>query len=418
MPEPALPPPSSAPLARRATRGRMTGITQARAAEEPVAPPDWLQAESRPPDRPEPTGEVEDVAASEAAPAALSAEERRAWVAERTKELWQERRRAEAEPAPPHSRDASEREQLSERERLAAPRWLGQLARGALLLGLGAGLGFGVARWNGASPAPTADPVAGAPMIAAAPATSLDPSSPAAAEMEREMDLAYAATKAKRYAEARGRFAALRLRFPGHATFAVEEARCLYYLGDHSAAQRILSENIAAGRALAESHFLMGLVQLAGKNYELAQDSFRRSALADPSRPETQFLWAEGLRREGRGAEAAHRYQIAWERNQFETNEVTYRLKLWLAQITGGGMPEESTRQLDAALAAKPPAGEALVADAARALQASDFARAARRLEEARRTMEPLVFQIALRDPAFTQEAWRTEIAPFYERRP
>ncbi len=406
MPEPETPPPS-APLARRAARGRMTGITQARVTEEPVAPPDWLQAESRPPEEPAPAGEAGNAMGQEAAPAALSAEERRAWVQERTNELWSERRNTAAEPAQARPGDASER------ERLAAPRWLARLARATLLLGIGAALGFGVARWNGIVPASVADPAAGA----SAAAAFLDPSSPAAAEMEGEMDLAYAAAKAKRYAEARGRFAALRVRFPGHATFAVEEARCFYYLANHSAAQRVLAENLAAGRAPAESHFLMGLVQLAGKNYELAQESFRRSALADPSRPETQFLWAEALRREGRAAEAAHRYQVAWERNQFETNEVAYRLKLWLAQITGGGMPEEAIRQLDAALAARTPGGDALVADAARALQASDFARAARRLEEARRTMEPLVFQIALRDPAFMQEAWRSEIAPFYERR-
>lgn len=415
MPESENPFPPVPPM-RRAARGRMTGITQARAVEEPVAPPtlpDWLQEESRPTEGPMPAqaSDAND-GVEEAIPTALSAEERRAWVEARTRRLWSERRDAAEESS--HLRPSAP----AKRESLAAPRWLAQAALAALLLGIGAGAGFGLARWNGAARSSAAPPVAGKTTVAATSVAALDPGSAAAAELEREMDLAYAATKAKRYAEARGRFAALRLRFPDHATFAVEEARCFYYLADHAAAQRILSENIAGGRALAESHFLMGLVQLAGKNYVLAQDSFRRSALADPSRPETHFLWAEALRREGRGTEAAQRYQIAWERNQFETNEVAYRLKLWLAQITGGGLPEESARQLDAALAAKPPAGEALVADAARALQASEFARAARRLEEARRTMEPLVFQIALRDPAFLQEAWRPEIAPFYERRP
>ena len=417
MPEPeASPPRAAAPLARRPGRARLTGITQSRVAEStepPAAPGDWLRAET-------PTADemasaelaigAEEGIPSESPPANLSLKERREWFAARADVLWRER---EAGLSPPVLADSSGR------GRLAAPRWLVQLARSALLLSVGAAAGFGLSLWRGGGTLarPASNPVAaGIPTIP----TILVPDRPVTetSEIERDTDLAYAAAKAKRHAEARERFASLRERFPGQAIFAVEEARNYYYQANYLAAQRLLSENILAGRAVAESHFLLGLVQLAERNYALAQSSFQRSALADPSRPETHFLWAEGLRREGLGAEAARRYQVAWERNQFETNEVAYRLKLWLAQIAEGLLPEESSRQIDAALAASPPTGDALVADAARAVRSGDFARAARRLGEARRTMEPLVFQIGLRDPTFVQEAWRPEMAPLYERKP
>ncbi len=235
-------------------------------------------------------------------------------------------------------------------------------------------------------------------------------------DLERETGEAFALCKAKKYPEAAARFADLARRFPQTAAFAVEHARCLFYSGNFLGAQQVASANLQEGRAIVDSHFILGLVQLANKSFDSAVTSFRNAAALDISRADIQFMWAEAHRRAGHIHEAVLRYQAAYERNQYETNEVTYQLKWWLAQIADDSLPGATLAQIRSSAASGAPTYQALVADAALVLRSGDRAQAARRLGEAQRLMDPLLFEVALRDPEFAQEAWRPELSSFYSR--
>lgn len=235
-------------------------------------------------------------------------------------------------------------------------------------------------------------------------------------ELERRTAAAFEAMKNRRFAEARELFGTLAERHPEHPELQLEVARAYMYEANFLMAHKSLDPLFRNERTASEAHFILGLVKLSERSYDAAADCFRRSAVADPIRADAHYLWGEAMRRAGRLAGAADRYQIALDRNQYETNELTYRLKVMIARIQEGNLPAERSAELIVALG-KPGSGcEPLVADAARALKEGDPARCAKRLEEASKTMEPLLFRVVLSDPFFAQEAWRTELNPLYKR--
>lgn len=235
-------------------------------------------------------------------------------------------------------------------------------------------------------------------------------------QVEAETSAAFAAMKERRFEDARTRFRALAAQGPRLHPVGLEVARCFLYEGNCLEAQRTLEPYLTDERTAAEAHFLFGLVKLTERDFELAANYFRRAAAAAPTRADAHYMLAEALRRAGKNSGASPHYRAALARNQVETNELTYRLKLWISEVQDGTLSESRRAELAAALQKPDVGSEPLIVEAAVRLKAGDFAGAAQRLGEASKLMEPLLFKVMLFDPLFSQEAWRPELAPFYKR--
>ena len=136
----------------------------------------------------------------------------------------------------------------------------------------------------------------------------------------------------------------------------------------------------------------------------------------DPARPDVFYFWGECLRREGKPQDAADKFREALTRNQYETAEGLYQLKLWLSEIQSDQeKAKETNAKIDADLASGHPSGPALLAAAARELKAGRFKEAGARIGQAQKVIEPAVFHVILQDPTFLEESHRPELAAYYQ---
>ena len=121
-----------------------------------------------------------------------------------------------------------------------------------------------------------------------------------------------------------------------------------------------------------------------------------RRSRSTRARPDFYYFWGECLRDEGKPREAAEKFRSALLRNQYETAEDLYQLKLWLSEIQADQEVTSGTDgKIDAALATTPrPPYSALFADAARKIKANHFDEAAKLFAQAQQLTEPVVFRV------------------------
>ena len=234
-------------------------------------------------------------------------------------------------------------------------------------------------------------------------------------KVQTEVDDAFEATKRGSYDEGRRRFTALHDKHPEWPSMAVETARDSLYQHDAQGAQNILGV-LAANRVTPDADFMMALLHLTNKEFDLAEVAFATAVALDPARPDYYFFWGECLRRDGKPQEAIDKFRSALLRNQYENVEGLYQLKLWLSEIQAD--KEESSgagKEIDAALSQPRPPYEALFAAAGRAIKVNRFADAASFIAKAQEVTEPAVFRVILQDPTFLEESTRPELAEFYK---
>ncbi len=242
-----------------------------------------------------------------------------------------------------------------------------------------------------------------APIIPLAPAVIAD------------VDAAFAANKAGQFADARQRFNVLADTHPNWVSMRIEAARATLYEHDFDAAGKILA-TIQRSGANVDAEFLSGLLEMTTQTYDKAEPAFARAVALDPARADIFYFWGECLRREGKPQDAAGKFSEALIRNQYETTEGLYQLKLWLSIIQAD---QESAKdvnaKIDEDLASGHPSGPALFAAASREIKAARYKEAGAHIGQAQKVMEPAVFRVVLQDPTFLQENFRPELAPFYQ---
>ncbi len=234
-------------------------------------------------------------------------------------------------------------------------------------------------------------------------------------KVQAEVDDAFKSTKKGRYAEARQRFSALQEKHPEWPSMAVEASRAALYEHDTQAAQNILGV-LTANRLTPDADFMLALLHLTNKEFDLAEVSFGTAVALDPARADFYYFWGECLRRDGKPQEAIDKFRSALLRNQYENSEGLFQLKLWLSEVqadkeeaSGGG------KEIDAALAQSNPAYEALFAAAGRAIKVGRYADAADFITKAQAVIEPVVFRVIMQDPTFLEESTRPQLAGFYK---
>ena len=278
---------------------------------------------------------------------------------------------------------------------------------GILLLSIGCGVGYRLA----GSRAPVPATVGFSRMQ---PLDALSPElSPA---LQAQVDAAFDATKRHRFEEAQGDFAELYKAHPEWPSMAIEEARASLYARDPGASMRILSE-LKRNDSIPDTDFMMALVHLMRREFAIADEAFSHAVALDPARPDLYYFWGECLRSQGKPREAVEKFHSAMLRNQYETAESLYQLKLWLSEIQADEEDSAGTNAaIENALAIKPrPSYSALFASAARELKAGRIKEAADWIAKGQLEVEPVVFRVILQDPLFSQENWRPEIKNFYK---
>ena len=279
--------------------------------------------------------------------------------------------------------------------------WLGLVSVASLALGV-----LGNALWSRhAQPAP--DFPAPAAIPEAAPLTPAE---------QEELDAAYAARDAQKFAEAAQRFVILGRKHPGWKAMEVEAGVTLLDEGNLDAAETSLQASADRGWTPAAANYFLGATNLKKKDYARAQESLGKAVALDPSRPEFYYLWGECLREEGKPLEAATKFRSALLRRPSETAEGLYRLKLWLSEIEADQENNDGiAAEVDRAMSQPHPPMEALFAAAARDLKSDDIRAAAGHLLRARERTDPKVFQTILDDPVFAQVRSRPELAEVFK---
>ena len=268
-----------------------------------------------------------------------------------------------------------------------SPLWLGLLPLVSLALGV-----LGGSLWS--QPAqPAGNFVAPAAVQEARPLTTAE---------QEELDAAYAARRAHRFAEAAQRFTALGRKHPNWGAMQIEAGVTLLDQGTMDAAETSLQASADKGSMPADANYFLGAVNLKNKAYPEAKASLARAVALDPSRPEFYYLWGECLREEGKPLEAATRFRCALLRSRSESAEGLYRLKLWLSEIEADQENSDGTgAEIDGAMSQPHPPMEALFATAARDLKTDDIRAAVGHLLRARRRTDPKVLRTILDDPVF-----------------
>lgn len=168
---------------------------------------------------------------------------------------------------------------------------------------------------------------------------------------------------------------------------------------------------------MVDANLSLGILFAMRRQYADAESSFERAVAVDPTRADIFYFWGESLRQEGKPLLASRRFRSALLRNRYETAESLYRLKYWLSEMESGEDGKDGiAEQMDTALALPRPPMEALFADAVRNLQAGRIVEGTEKLRRARQSVEPPVFAVIIRDPAFIQESWRPELAGFFPK--
>ena len=277
------------------------------------------------------------------------------------------------------------------------------------LLALGGVGGYLIGSWH----TPTRPAAAVIPNIRASKASATMTLSD---EAQSEVDAAFGATKEHRYSDAQKQFNALYAAHPEWPSMGIESARATLYELDAAATTQTL-DSLTRGGPLPDAAFLAALLHLTHKEFDDADLAFATAVALDPARPDFYYFWGDCLRSQGKPREAAQKFQEALLRNQYETSENLYLLKLWLSLIQAD--QEETSglnAQIDAGLAVTPrPAYSTVFSAAAREIKKAHFKEAAAFITQGRQLTEPVVFQVILQDPTFVQESWRPELAGFYK---
>ncbi len=228
-----------------------------------------------------------------------------------------------------------------------------------------------------------------------------------------KIDDAFTAFKAGRFADARALFATMRDRAPSLRTAGAWNE---FFAGNYSQSESQVLQQIREGIDAADAYFLLGLLRATREDYPGAGQAFAAAAALDPTRAETQFLWGDTLRREGRPREAIAHFRAAIRRNRQETNESFFQYKLTLSQLEAGGEEAaEAEKNLpSSAESIAAASGFVQLALAAQALTRGQAGAASERLSAARKTLEPALFRIGLQDPIWTAERSRPEFAEFF----
>lgn len=236
------------------------------------------------------------------------------------------------------------------------------------------------------------------------------------APVQAEVDAAFTATKQRRFADAQKQFAALHDAHPEWPSMAIESARAALYQLDAPGTTAILS-SLTRNSPVPDATFLSALLHMTQKEFDPADSAFAAAVALDPARPEYYFFWGECLRNEGKPREASEKFQEALLRNQYETADDLYQLKLWLSRIQADQEESSGTNAaIDAGLATTPrPPFSAVFAAAAREIKAGRFKEAGALVARAQQLTDPVVFRVIMQDPTFVQESWRPELVPFYK---
>ncbi len=221
------------------------------------------------------------------------------------------------------------------------------------------------------SPGVPANTAASGPVGAGRPGPIL----PLAPSVLADVDAAFDANKQGQFADARQRFNVLADGHPNWVSMRIEAARATMYEHDFDAAGKILTTVQRAG-ANVDAEFLSGLLEMTTQTYDKSEEAFARAIALDPTRADVFYFWGECLRREGKPQEAADKFREALVRNQYETTEGLYQLKLWLSEIQADEEAAKGTNaKIDADLASGHPSGPALFAAAAREIKAGHASR-------------------------------------------
>ncbi len=287
-------------------------------------------------------------------------------------------------------------------------RWIVALVSALCLLAGGIG-GYFLRANNAAAAAPAASTGGSAAEHNAAPVLPLAP------VVLADVDAAFAANKTGQFADARQRFDALAGKHPDWVSMRIEAARATLYEHDFDAAGAILAAVERQGPN-ADAAFLTGLLQMTTQAYDKSEAAFARAVAINPAQAEIFYFWGECLRREGKPQDAAEKFRQALIRNQYETTEGLYQLKLWLSEIQSDQEKAKDTNaRIDADLASGHPSGPGLFAAAAREIKAGRFKEAGEHIGQAQKVMEPAVFRVILQDPTFLEQNFRPELAPYYQ---
>ena len=236
---------------------------------------------------------------------------------------------------------------------------------------------------------------------------------------QADLDAAYTARHARKYAEAEQLFTALEHRHPGWGPMEVELGRTQYYDNKAYDASFTLKAAADKGTSPAEANFLLGILNKARKSYPDAESSFAKAVAIDPTQPEYYFFWGECLRDEGKLLDATGKFHSALLRNQYETATGLYRAKLWLCAIEADQAAKTGVEaEVDAALAKRYPPMEAFIAAAARYVKANDLRAAAAHLASANQRADPVVVRYILSDPFFAEVRSKPEVAAIFRSEP
>lgn len=230
-----------------------------------------------------------------------------------------------------------------------------------------------------------------------------------------EVDTAFETVKGGKFADGRQSFTRLAEQHPGWPSMRIEAARAALYEHNFDEAEKILGQLLREGPN-TDAEFLTGLLQMTTQAYDKSEAAFGRAVALDPARPDIFYFWGECLRREGKPQDAADKFHEALIRNQYETTEGLYQLKLWLSEIQADQEAAKgSNAKIDTDLASGHPSGAALFAAAARHIRAGQYKQVGERVAQAQKVMDPAVFRVVLQDPLFLQENFHAELAPFYK---
>ena len=239
---------------------------------------------------------------------------------------------------------------------------------------------------------------------------------PLAPAVVADVDAAFAANKAGQFADARQRFNVLADMHPAWVSMRIEAARATLYEHDFDAAGKILATIQRAG-ANVDAEFLSGLLEMTTQTYDKAEPAFARAVALDPARADIFYFWGDCLRREGKPQDAADKFREALIRNQYETTEGLYQLKLWLSDHPGGpGIGQGCQREDRRGPGFGASVGAGVVRGGSRGRsRPGRYKEAGAHIGQAQKVMEPAVFRVILQDPTFLQENFRPELAPFYQ---
>lgn len=183
--------------------------------------------------------------------------------------------------------------------------------------------------------------------------------------------------------------------------------------GKRDEAATLLQESLSAGEMSADSHNLLGVINMQNGKTEEAILAFQAAVAAAPQNPQPLLNLAEAHRanNDPKLAYDPLRKLIARDPNQ----RSLYEMKLRFAQIDAGDL-DEVVRSTDALIKEK---GDQLSIDwvltaAAISLRKGRMKEATTLLEQAKQVMPPDVFRNAMEDHAFKFFATESAMAPFY----